>query len=164
VAASLHRGALHRQVHHHASRALTEVTMGGINVHCGSFSSVDKSCSAFEGVIAGLEDMASDEERPTVIEIKAALDDVVDHLLIEPAQARKLLPLLRKYAARVDSQLAIPGDPFDQMDRDDRASPERQTELKYGAGLGWRAWCASNLLRAFEVADVESEQVALVWG
>jgi hypothetical protein len=137
--------------------------MGGINVHCGSFSGDDKSCSAFEGVLGGMDQMASQPERSVIARINKALDDANDYILIEPADARTLLPLLRQYAERVESQLAIPGDPFDQMARDERASPERETDLKYGEGLGWRAWCARDLLKAFEVADAESEQVALVW-
>jgi hypothetical protein len=70
---------------------------------------------------------------------------------------------LRKYAAGIEGQLAVPGDPFDQIARDERALPARTTELQYGEGLGWRAWCARDLLRAFETADAESEEVALVW-
>jgi len=138
--------------------------MGGINVYCGSFKSVDKSCSAFEGVLAGMDQMGSERERAVIARINAALEHANDHILIEPEDARTLLPLLRRYAAGVDSQLAIPGDPWDQMERDDRGLPaRRQVDLKYGEGLGWRAWCARELLGAFETADAKSEQVALVW-
>jgi hypothetical protein len=98
-----------------------------------------------------------------IARIDAALDDANDHILIEPADARTLLPLLRRYAADVQSQLAIPGDFLDQMARDERASPERAVDLKYGEGLGWQAWCVRDLLRAFETADAESQEVALVW-
>jgi hypothetical protein len=139
--------------------------MGGINVYCGSFKGINKSCSAFEGVLAGLTAMASAADAPGLARIREALEHVNDHLLIAPADARVLLPLLRRYAARVDSELAIPGDPRDQIDRDGRGlSTRRQVDLMYGEGLGWRAWCATNLLRAFEVADAESQEVALVWG
>jgi hypothetical protein len=137
--------------------------MGGINVYSGSFSGDDKSCSAFEGVVADMGRMATKEERLSIDQIEAALEDVVDHLLIEPEQARALLPLLRRYAAHVDSQLAVRGDPIDQILRDGRAAPDRITELQYGEGLGWRALCARDLLRAFETSDAEAKQVALVW-
>jgi hypothetical protein len=137
--------------------------MGGINVHCGSFSGDDKSCSAFKGVLRGMDEMGTELERSVIARINTALDQANDYILIEPADARTLLPLLRRFAARVDSQLAIPGDPFDQMDRDARACPGGEVNLKYGEGLGWRAWCVRDLLRAFEVADTESEEVALVW-
>lgn len=137
--------------------------MGGINVYCGSFEGDDKSCSAFEGVLGGMHEMASEPEQSVIARINAALDDADDHIVIEPSDARTLLPLLRRYAARVNSQLAIPGDFLDQMARDERASPGREVDLKYGEGLGWQAWCARDLLRAFEVADAESEEVALVW-
>jgi hypothetical protein len=137
--------------------------MGGISVSCGSFSGVDKSCSAFEGVLRGMDEMGTELERSVIARINVSLQHANDYILIDPADARALLPLLRRYAARVDSQLAIPGDPFDQMDRDSRASPGREVDLKYGEGLGWRAWCVLDLLRAFETADAESEEVALVW-
>jgi hypothetical protein len=98
-----------------------------------------------------------------VARTNTARDNANDYILNEPGDARLLLPLLRRYAALVNSQLAIPGDPFDQMDRDERTSPERAVDLKYGEGLGWRAWCVRDLLKAFETADSESEEVALVW-
>lgn len=139
--------------------------MGGINVYCGSFKGIDKSCSGFKGVLAGMDEVGSEPERSVIARISAALDHANDYILIEPADARTLLPVLRRYAAWVDSQLTIPGDPLDQITRDDRGvSIKRQVDLKYGEGLGWRAWCARTLLGAFEVADAESEPVALVWG
>ena len=139
--------------------------MGGINIYCGSFQGEDKSCSAFEGVLGAMGEMASEAERLVIARIKASLsqDEDADYLIIEPDDARQLIPLLRQYAASVNSRLAIPGDHFDQMARDERAFPRRETDLKYGEGLGWRAWCARDLLKAFEVADAESGEVALVW-
>jgi hypothetical protein len=138
--------------------------MGGINIYCGSFEGDDKSGSAVEGVLNGIEEMASAPQRAAIGAIKEGLlDEEMDHLLIEPDDARLLLPLLREYAAREDGQLAVPGDPFDQMARDERAFHGRETDLKYGEGLGWRAWCVRDLLKAFETADAESEEVALVW-
>lgn len=137
--------------------------MSGINIYGGSFSGDDKSGSAFEGVLTGMDTLGSAEERATIAGIKAALSEAEDHIVIETADVRRLLPLLRRYAAGIDGQLAVPGDPFDQMARDELASPGRATELQYGEGLGWRAWCARDLLRAFETAETEAEQVALVW-
>lgn len=137
--------------------------MGGINIYCGSFEGEDKSGSAVEGVLNGIAEMASAPERTTIGRVRAALQDGEDHTLIEPEDARLLLPILRQYAARLDAQLATPGDPFDQMRRDERQLPARVTELQYGESLGWRAYCARDLLKAFEVADAESEPVALVW-
>lgn len=138
--------------------------MGGINVYCGSFKSVDKSCSALKGVLAGMGEMGSEQERAAITRINSALESANDYILIEPADARTLLPLLRRYASWVDNQLTIPGDPLDQITRDDRGlSVRRQVDMKYGEGLGWRAWCARELLGAFETADAESQEVALVW-
>jgi hypothetical protein len=135
--------------------------MGGINVYCGSFKGVDKSCSAFEGVLAGMDKMGVEQERAAIARINSVLKSANDYILIEPAAARTLLPLLRRYASWVDSQLTIPGDPLDQITRDDCGlSVRRQVDMKYGEGLGWRAWCA---LGAFETADAESQEVALVW-
>ena len=139
--------------------------MGGINVYCGSFQGEDKSCSAFEGVLGGMDAIGSQSERLVIARIKASLseDEDADYLIIDPNDARLLLPLLRRYAAQVARELTVPGDHFDQMARDERASPGRETDLKYGDGLGWRAWCVRDLLKAFETADAESEEVALVW-
>jgi hypothetical protein len=64
-----------------------------------------------------MDELGAELERSVIARIDAALGHADDYILIEPADARTLLPLLRRFAARVDSQLAIPGDPFDQMDR-----------------------------------------------
>jgi hypothetical protein len=137
--------------------------MGGINIYCGSFEGEDKSGSAVEGVLNGIEEMASAPQRTAIGTIRTGLLEGEDNLLIEPADARLLLPLLRQYSDRLDAQLVVPGDPIDQMRRDERQSPDRVTELQYGESLGWRAWCARDLIKAFETADAESEEVALVW-
>ena len=49
------------------------------------------------------------------------------------------------------------------MAQDEDQATIAVTDLTYGAGLGWRAYCARDLLKAFEVADAEAEPVALVW-
>jgi hypothetical protein len=136
--------------------------LGGINIYCGSFRGEDKSGSAFEGVLAEMDATASANEAEAVARIRSALKSASDHLLIGADDARLLQPLLRRCHLDLDGRLTVPGDPFDQIVRDDRQGANR-TALKYGAGLGWRAYCARNLLRAFEVADAESEPVALVW-
>ena len=137
--------------------------MGGINICCGGFEGEDKSGSAFEGVLTGIEETAGAPERAIIGQLRAALQEVEDHLLIEPEDARRLLRILRQYSAGLDTQLTTPGDPLDQMRRDERASPDRISELQYGESLGWRAYCARDLLKAFEVSDAESEPVALIW-
>jgi hypothetical protein len=137
--------------------------MSGINIFCGDFEGEDKSGSAVEGVLNGIARMASAPEQATISRLRSALQEGEDHALIEPADARQLLPLLRQYAAEIDAQLAAPGDPLDQMRRDERQAPDRITQLQYGESLGWRAYCARDLLRACEVADAQSEEVALVW-
>jgi hypothetical protein len=137
--------------------------MGGINIYCGSFEGEDKSGSAFEAVLSGMNEGASEPERAIIARVMAALSREDDHVILTPANARALLPVLRRYAADVDGQLARPGDPLDQIVRDERGQPSRATELQYGEGLGWRAYCARDLLQAFETADAESEDVALVW-
>ncbi len=98
-----------------------------------------------------------------IAHLKALLSMATEYVVIEPDEARLLTPLLRRYAASLDRQLTVPGDPLDRMARDQQQSPERARELQYGEGLGWRAYCAEDLLRAFEVADAESEEVALVF-
>jgi hypothetical protein len=137
--------------------------MGGINIYCGSFEGEDKSGSAVDGVLNGIMEMASAPQRTIIDRIKTSLLEGEDHALIEPEDARLLLPLIRRYSADVDGRLAIPGDPLDQMRRDEQQSPARIAELQYGESLGWRAYCARDLLRALETADAESEEVALVW-
>ena len=138
--------------------------MGGINIHCGSFSGADKSGSAFEGVLAALIETAAPVERAIIDKINAALDEATDHLLISPEDAQALLPSLRNYNVHTDGQLVVAGDPWDQICRDDQqASSAVSTRLKYGEGLGWRAYCAHDLVKAFEVAVAESQPVALVW-
>lgn len=137
--------------------------MGGINIYCGSFEGEDKSGSAFEAVMSGMSEDASAAERSILNRVTAAMAEGEDHMLIAPEDTRALLPLLRRYAAQISSQLARPDDPLDQMARDEQASPGRTTELQYGESLGWRAYCARDLLQAFETADTEGEEVALVW-
>ena len=135
--------------------------MGGINIHCNSFSGDDKSGSALDAVLGGMEEMAPPAERSKIARIITSRSNALDHILIGAPDARVFLPILREYADRIDRQLTIPGDPFDQMMRDD--DPARTSEVQYGEGVGWRAYCARDLLRAFEVADRTSEPVVLVW-
>jgi hypothetical protein len=136
--------------------------MGGINIYCGLFRGEEKSGSAFEGVLAEMETVASAAEAAVIARLKLALNNASDHIIIQAADARLLQPLLRRCHESLDSKLVVPGHPFDQMARDE-AQGGKPTALKYGAGLGWRAYCARNLLKAFEVADAEAEPVALVW-
>ena len=137
--------------------------MGGINIYCGSFQGRDKSGSAFSGVLDEMEAMAAPREAEAIHKIRAALDEASDHVIVEPDEARFLLPLVRRYSSQLDSELAVPGDPLDQMTRDNSRGDVDPTELKYGKGLGWRAYCIFDLLAAFEISEVESEPVALVW-
>jgi hypothetical protein len=137
--------------------------MGGINIYCGSFSGEDRSGSAFESVLMEMNFMASAFEAETIGRLKTDLGKASDHLLIQACDAKSLLLLTRRYCDAINAQLAIPGDPRDQMARDEARNKVDSTELKYGAGVGWRAYCANDLLKAFEVAEAEAEPVVLVW-
>jgi hypothetical protein len=137
--------------------------MGGINIHCGSFSGEDKSGSAFEGVLAAMAALASGHEAKIIAQIQAAFDGAADHLLIPDYDARDLLPLVRKCRAELEAEIGPAVDAFEQIARDETETTLSPTDLKYSAGLGWRYYCVSNLLRAFEIADQESQPVALVW-
>ena len=124
--------------------------MGGINIRCGSFSGTDKSGSALGGVLRDMAAVASAEESAVLGRLTAAFDAASEYIFIEADDARRLLPLLRRYSDKVDAQLPVPGDPLDQIAREEGRGDVDLTELKYGAGLGWRAYCARDLLRAFE--------------
>ncbi|WP_179505856.1 MULTISPECIES: hypothetical protein [unclassified Sphingomonas] len=137
--------------------------MGGINIYCGSFSGGDKSGSAFESVLMEMKVMASAFEAETIDRLKTDLDKASDHLLIQASDAKNLLLLTRRYCVVINAQLAAPGDPLDQIARDEARGKADPTDLKYGAGLGWRAYCANDLLKAFEAAEAGAEPVALVW-
>jgi hypothetical protein len=138
--------------------------MGVINIHCGSFSGEHKSGSAFQDVFAEMALTTSPQERAVIERLIAELDTALDHLLIAPEDALTLTPLLRNYNASLESQLAVAGEIDGQISRDaEQAGLEAGTRLQYGEGLGWRAYCARDLIAGFEVSNAEAEPVALVW-
>ena len=106
--------------------------MGGINIYCGLFRGEEKSGSAFEGVLAEMETVASAAEAAVIARLKLALNNASDHIIIQAADARLLQPLLRRCHESLDSKLVVPGHPFDQMARDE-AQGGKPTALKYGA-------------------------------
>ena len=137
--------------------------MGGINIHCGSFSGRDKSGSAFEGVLAGLKPIADGWARAAIERIEAELMLASSFILISPADAAQLLPLLRRYRSVLERDLGPARDLKDLLRHDEEIVGLDPVEAKSGKGQGWQYYCVTDLERAFEVAGLEARNVVLCW-
>jgi hypothetical protein len=74
--------------------------MGGINIHCPPFAGRDKSGTLFEAVLAEISQEAEQGVESVVRGIDEALEIARDHILIEPADAAKLIAPLRIWMER----------------------------------------------------------------
>jgi len=68
-----------------------------------------------------------------------------------------LLPRLRSYCLALDEKLGHP-EPSEAIDLDIAAGLD-PIEAKYGAGEGWRFYCATDLLKACEVSFATGEPI-----
>ena len=108
--------------------------MGGINIYCGSFVGRDKSGTPFETVLAESANGAGQEVECVVASIGDALEVASDHILVDPADAAKLIEPLQGWL-----QLNI---------------NDSRPLLKE---------CAEDLIEACRVATSDGEPVAIVW-
>lgn len=108
--------------------------MGGVNIHCPPFVGRDKSGTPFEAVLAEISEGAGSEVESVLRGINEALAMASDHILIEPADAAKLLDPLRVWMERK------PNDPRPQFNE-----------------------CAEDLFEACRTAVSNGGPVALVW-
>jgi hypothetical protein len=108
--------------------------MGGINIYCPPFVGRDKSGTPFEAVLAEISLGAGQEIESVVRGIDAALEIASDHILIEPANAAKLIDPLRVWMERK------PNDPRPLFNE-----------------------CAEDLFEACRAAVTNGGPVALVW-
>ncbi|GEM_PF-3317951 len=108
--------------------------MGGINIYCPPFTGRDKSGTPFEAILAEISEQAGQEVESVIRAIDEALEIASDHILIEPADAAKLIDPLRIWA---------------QQNPNDTRPLYRE--------------CAEDLLEACQTAVSNGGPVALVW-
>lgn len=135
--------------------------MGGIYIRCGSFEGRDKSGSALDGVLADLIPRANPRELESIARIQANLEVACDHIFIDSAEAGELLGLLHAYRESIEKAIAPVTDPYSLMEIDEKVLDP--TEAKYGAGIGWRYYCAVDLEAAFVTSIKETTPVLLTW-
>jgi hypothetical protein len=129
--------------------------MSGGYIHCGTFMGSDKSGSAISGVIDALPDFIPAADRPSFLRsvidpIREALNAGQEYILIEPAIAEQLTPVLESFYARLGQELGSP-EPWYAPSRDEEAGID-PLEAKWGKGKGWQYYCADDLLKACRVS------------
>jgi hypothetical protein len=124
--------------------------MSGGYISCGSFAGADKSGSAFQGVLEGIERFLPPAEadlfRRTVLDPLLEGYSEEQTLAIPPGMVPGLEGPLRRYYEHLGRQLGHPP-PHEapELDRDTGLDP---VEAKWGKGLGWQYYCAHDLLHA----------------
>lgn len=138
--------------------------MGGVYIRCGSFEGSDKSCSPIQVVLQDLAAEANPSEQSALLRIESLLEGASDHIPIAPQVAALLLSLVSRHRTALAEKIAPITDPFEQIERDNQASPDRDpTDAKYGKSLGWKYYCILDVEKAFEVSAREREPVVLAW-
>jgi hypothetical protein len=139
--------------------------MSGGYISCADFEGEDKSGSAMEGVLQGIVDRLPPKEadafkREVVDVIKATLGPD-SGVRVERPIAELLLPPLRAYYLALDEKLGHP-EPSEAIDLDAAAGLD-PIEAKYGAGEGWRFYCAADLLKACEISRRTGQPITVTF-
>ncbi len=129
--------------------------MGGIYISCGEYFGEDKSGSAIEGVLAALlEQLAPADRAPFQAALAPLFEGDIDEMGVElGAEAVAALEgPLRTYYEALGAKLGHP-EPWEAPDLDAQGAQGVQgaVDAKWGAGDGWRYYCAHDLLQACEV-------------
>jgi hypothetical protein len=138
--------------------------MAGGYISCGSFAGSDKSGSAFEGVLQGIEQFLPAEEaaqfrRDVIDPIFADGYSEEQTLAILPELVPDLESRLRLYYKHLGRQLRHPA-PHEAPELD-RTSGLDPVEAKWGKGLGWQYYCAHDLLLACDESNRTGEPIIL---
>ena len=134
--------------------------MGGGYIECGTFLGEDKSGSAIEAVFEAIAStLPTDERGHWEREFVQALGTSPDGtgFSIESPLVRLLVAPLRKYYEYLGAKLGYPN-PYEAPSLDAKSGLD-STEAKWGAGDGWRYYCAHDLLRACEVSLQTGEDI-----
>lgn len=116
--------------------------MSGGEVSCGSFSGLDKSASAIEGVLETLiqKELGSD----VAMEVRTLLDRAEEmYIEIPTGLAARLLPHLRRYRKLLVDEIG-----HDDWSREALAEDEAGLdgiEAKWGKSRGWKLYCATDM-------------------
>jgi hypothetical protein len=128
--------------------------MGGGYISCGKWHGDDKSGSAIEGVFSALKPKFSADTAAHFARVWAKADEGFQQgeqeFAIPVELAAKLIPPLQDYYAELGEKMGHP-DPQEapELDRD---SGLDMGDAKWGAGDGWRYYCAHDLLEACRLA------------
>ena len=125
--------------------------MGGGYISCGSFSGADKSGSAISGVWKMLEtEYAGDELIARLqswdAEAQRAFEAGSQEADIPAELATELIEPLERYVADLGNKLGNP--PHERAPQLDAEAGIPPIDAKWGAGDGWRYYCAVDLLSA----------------
>ena len=136
--------------------------MGGGYIKCGDFLGDDKSGSAIFGIFDAIALMLPpDRQKIWQTNFLDAIEGQEEEqgILIAPQLVRLLAEPLKIYYEQLREKLGNPA-PFDapRLDSERGLNP---TEAKWGAGDGWRYYCAHDLLRACEISEQTGESIII---
>ncbi|MCA9544907.1 MAG: hypothetical protein KC613_10970 [Myxococcales bacterium] len=135
--------------------------MGGLYVQCGEYGGEDKSMSAISGVLGAIaEGLSGADKAAFMLAFRPLIDGDVDEEGVElgAEHVRLLEAPLRAYYAALGEKLGHP-EPWEAPDLDGGS-----VDAKYGAGDGWRYYCAHDLLQACEVhREQEGEPIVIFY-
>jgi hypothetical protein len=138
--------------------------MAGGYISCGTFYGDDKSGSAFLGLLEGIAERLpptqAAEFRVTVIDPIMDTELPEEQALTLSAEVvAKLEGYLGAYYEYLGEQLGHPL-PHEAPDLDQQAGLD-PTEAKWGKGLGWKYYCAHDLLQACGESHRTGEPIIL---
>ena len=145
--------------------------MAGGQIICGDLELSDKSGSALTGVLDELESLPDWNAAPDLSGLFARIRRTLcgdgdpewsDFILIEPAQAQLLQPLLESARRRLVDELGT-SDPHAAIDLDAAVEGLDPVSAKWGAGRGWRLYCIIDLIEAAEHSVATGEVIAVAF-
>ena len=134
--------------------------MGGLYVQCAEYGGDDKSMSAISGVLTAVAESLSGGDRAAFELAFAPLiaGDIDEEGVTLGAQHVALLEApLQAYYEALGEKLGHP-EPWEAPELD-----VGSVDAKYGAGDGWRFYCAHDLLQACQVHREEDGAPILIF-
>ena len=131
--------------------------MSGGVIICQGFTGNDKSGSAYEGVLDALSVAGSN----VVLELKAALDEAPEYILISSEQAAQMRPLLVSYHRQLVTEIGH-NDWMREVEAEEEAGMD-SNEAKCGTSRGWRLYCVTDLLHACAISVAKHEPVCIAF-
>lgn len=136
--------------------------MGGGYISCGEFTGSDKSGSAIAGVWSVIENVYAEAALKHRLaewdaEAQQAFRDGATEADMPPDVAAAIIKPLESYVRDLGEKLGHP-EPSEAPQLDAHLDP---TDAKWGAGNGWRYYCAVDLLAACKVSAETGQDVII---